>query len=127
MPLKTCTGCGTKCAPRLRKCGKCGTVFAFKVKKKSQASSRVENWKELQSGDNIRVSGGPVWVDKEMVETSMGYSGIFLVVGLDQNGILARGLDRSSGYCHIWMGEEKLSDAGIIKRPHRVSKLKRAV
>lgn len=127
MPLKTCPKCGEKCAPRLRKCGKCGSVFAFKVKKKFHGLSRVGDWKELQPGDHIRVSGGPVWIGKDLTETSMGYSGIYSVVSLDENGILARGIDKFSGYCHIWMGEEKKSDTGVIRRPHKISKLKRTV
>ena len=123
MPLKTCSNCGEKCHPRKRQCGKCDTHFAFKVKKKRPKRSSVPDWRALCSGDQIKVTGGSVWVDKDQTEMPMGYSGTFVVVGVDQNGILALGNDRTSGFCHIWMGDETPSDSGIIKRPHKVLKL----
>lgn len=126
MPFKTCENCREQCAPRLRRCKKCDSPFAFKVKKKIGRISKVKDWQSLQPGDQIKVSGGPVWISKDTTEMSMGYSGTYSVVELDKNGILARGLDKFSGYCHIWMGEEKVNEIGILKRPHRVSKLKRA-
>lgn len=125
MPLKVCSSCGEKCGPRSRKCKKCDASFAFKVKKKKVAvSKKIEDWQELQPGDQIKVSGGPVWIGRDSIETSMGYNGTYSVIELDTNGILARGIDKFSGFCHIWMGEEKISPAGIIKRPHRVFKLR---
>jgi hypothetical protein len=123
MPLKTCPNCGTKCAPRLRQCKKCDAKFAFKVKKKRPRRSSVSDWRTLHPGDYIKVSGGPVWIDKYRNEMPMGYFGTHVVVGLDQNGILALGKDRTSGFCHIWMGDETISNSGIVKRPHKISKL----
>lgn len=125
MPLKTCLNCGEKCAPRIRKCKKCDYTFAFKVKKKSPPVQKVSDWKSLEVGDHIRVSGGPVWLLSDSTEKPMGYSGIFEVMKLDHNGIVARGVGGDSGYCHIWMGEEVVSSTGMVKRPHRISKLKK--
>lgn len=125
MPLKICPNCGEKCGPRSRRCKKCNSSFAFKVKKKTSAvASKMENWQALQPGDQIRVSGGPIWMGKDSIETPMGYNGTYSVIELDKNGILARGMDRFSGFCHIWMAEEKVSDVGIVKRPHRIFKLR---
>lgn len=125
MILKKCENCGEECPPRIRKCKKCGNQFVFKVKKKKIGTlHKVSDWKSLESGDHIRVSGGPVWPSDDSTEKPMGYSGIFEVVKLDDNGIVARGFGGASGYCHIWMGEEKLSSTGMIKRPHKISKLK---
>jgi len=124
LAFKICPKCGEKCPARIRKCKKCDSVFAFKVKKKAPRSFRLENWKELNPGDLIKVSGGPVWVNSDGSESSMGYSGTFVVKSLDSNGILSCGVQKNSGFCHIWMGEEKLSETGILKRPHKVFRLK---
>lgn len=124
MAFKICPKCGEKCPARIRKCKGCDSVFAFKAKNRGPRTSRVNDWSSLVSGDQIKVSGGPVWVNPEGVERSMGYSGTFVVKSLDSNGIIACGIQKNSGHCHIWMGEEKISSAGILKRPHKVFKLK---
>lgn len=122
--FKICDKCGEKCPARIKKCKKCDSAFVFKVKRKKPRLSRVQNWGELKSGDLIKVSGGPVWIGSDGDEIPMGYSGVYVVKSLDSNGILACGAQKTSGFCHIWMEEEKLSDMGILKRPHRVFKLK---
>lgn len=124
MAFKICSKCGEKCPARIRKCNKCKSSFAFKVKKKIPKSCRVDDWRDLVFGDIIKVSGGPVWINSDGSESSMGYSGAFVVKSLDSNGILACGTQKNSGFCHIWMGEEKLSDTGVLKRPHKIFRLK---
>ena len=64
-----------------------------------------------------------IHIDKQGNETSMGYSGVFSVCGVDEKGILACGKDKTSGFCHIWMLQESESEMGIIKRPHKVRKI----
>lgn len=123
MPLKTCTKCGEKCPPRIRRCKKCDAVFAFKVKKEKKKQMVVSDWKDLVSGDYIKTSGGPVFISQDGTELPMGYSGVFCVISLDKNGILACGKDKTSGFCHIWMAEEMVNNCGIHKRPHRIAKL----
>jgi ribosomal protein L40E len=124
MPLKICEKCGEKSGPRARKCKKCDGTFAFKVKSKDKNKQTVvSNWRDLVSGDYIKTSGGPVWINKDGTESPMGYSGIFSVVSLDENGILACGRDKTSGFCHIWMTDEVINSSGIHKRPHKVSKI----
>jgi ribosomal protein L40E len=125
MAFKICPNCQEKNPARIRRCKKCDSAFAFKVKKQSKKSGAitVSDWKGLLPGEYIKVSGGSVWLDKDGTELSMGYSGIFTVVGIDKNGILACGKDKTSGFCHIWMGDEVMNPAGILKRPHRVAKI----
>lgn len=124
LAFKICPKCGEKCPVRIRKCKGCDSTFAFKVRKKGTKSTRVQDWRELNPGDLIKVSGGPVWVNADGSETSMGYSGAFVVKSLDSNGIVACGTQKTSGFCHIWMGEETISSTGILKRPHKVLRLK---
>jgi hypothetical protein len=123
MAFKICPKCNEKCPARIRRCKKCDTVFAFKIKKNKIKSKTIENWRDLVVGDYIKVSGGPIWIGKDGLELPMGYSGIYAVVGLDKNGILACGKDKTGGFCHIWMEEEKSNDFGILKKPHKVSKI----
>lgn len=123
---KTCPACNEKNPIRIRKCKKCETIFEFKVKKKKhkQKKETISDWTLLQIGDYIKVSsGGPVFIDKNNNELSMGYHGSFSVISLDENGIIAHGLDKSCGFCHIWMGEEKISDTGVLKKPHKIHKI----
>jgi len=123
MAFKLCPHCGEKCPARIRRCKKCDGVFAFKIKKNKSKTSSVSDWKALVPGEHIKVSGGSVYIDKQGNETSMGYSGVFSVCGVDEKGILACGKDRTSGFCHIWMLQEAESEMGIIKRPHKVRKI----
>ena len=124
MAFKVCPECKEKNPARIRKCKKCETVFGFKVKKKKPKKETVSDWKVLVPGDQIKVaSGGPVFIDKDKNELPMGYHGNFSVISLDKNGIIAHGLDKSCGFCHIWMSEEKESTAGVLKKPHNIYKL----
>jgi hypothetical protein len=61
--------------------------------------------------------------NKSLDKISMGYRGKFKVFRLDNNGIVAYGIEKTSGYCHIWMAEEKLIDGKLLKRPHRIAKV----
>lgn len=123
MAHKICANCGEKCPARIRKCKNCNSTFAFKVKKKKPKSQKVENWCELAVGDYIKVSGGPVWMGKDGIDIPMGYTGVFIVKGFDSNGIIACGV-QNSGFCHLWMASEKMSDMGVLKKPHKISRLK---
>jgi hypothetical protein len=123
MAFKICPNCSEKCPVRIRRCKKCDSVFAFKVKKKKDKSTIVYDWKNLISGDYIKATGGPVWINKDGTELPMGYSGIFCVISLDKNGIIACGKDKTSGFCHIWMTDEIINGFGIHKKPHKIAKL----
>ena len=124
MAFKICTECKEKNPARIRKCKKCEAIFEFKVKKKKPKKEIVSDWKILVPGDQIKVaSGGPIFIDKDKNELPMGYHGNFSVISLDKNGIIAHGLDKCCGFCHIWMSEEKESNAGVLKKPHNIYKL----
>lgn len=125
MAFKVCPKCSEKCPARIRRCKKCNSVFSFKVKSKNKIkkTAYTSDWKNLSVGDYIKVAGGPVWIDQNGTELPMGYSGIFSVIDLDKNGILACGKYKNSGFCHIWMAEEIVNNCGIHKRPHKIAKL----
>lgn len=129
MAFKICQKCNEKNPARCRKCKKCESAFAFKVKKKNGEKKLKIDWKSLQKGDTIKVSGGgPFFLKKgTLEEVSMGYSGLFSVCAVDENGIQAIGIDKFSGFCHIWMNGEGVSSTGVNKRPHSVYKVEKRV
>lgn len=124
---KTCENCGTSAGPRAFVCKNCNHQFVFKAKTKEHKTTRIIkdiNWKDLQKGDKIKVSGGPYFVFKgEFIP--MGYRGKFIVERVDDKGICAWGLDRQSGFAHIYMGKDVQNrDTGIWKVKHRIVKIK---
>ena len=129
MSSKICENCKEKNPARCRRCKKCDSPFAFKVKKKDAKDSKKLkiDWKDLQKGDMIKVSGGPSFIKKgTLEEIPMGYNGLFSVHSVDENGIQAFGRDKFSGFCHIWMnGEEENKKIGINKKPHSVYKIEK--
>jgi hypothetical protein len=124
---KACDNCGATTGPRAYICKKCNTPFVFKVKSKDKKNTKIIrdfNWRELTKGDRIKVNGGPYFVSKgEFIP--MGYRGRFVVESLDSNGILAWGLDKHQGFCHIYMaGDIQNKDTGVWKTAHKLLKLK---
>lgn len=124
---KACDNCGATTGPRAYICKKCNTPFVFKVKSKDAKNTKIIrdfNWRELVKGDRIRVNGGPYFVSKgEFIP--MGYRGRFVVESLDANGILAWGLDKHQGFCHIYMaGDIQNKETGVWKTKHKLLKLK---
>jgi hypothetical protein len=119
---KTCDKCGTQTGPRAYMCKNCNTPFMFKNKSREDRNTKIIrniNWRELQKGDKIKVAGGPY----DFIP--MGYRGKFLVERVDENGILAWGLDKNAGFCHIWMnGDIQNKETGVWKTPHKILKLK---
>jgi hypothetical protein len=84
-------------------------------------------WTKLEKGDVIKCSGGPYYMQEDGEALNMGERGKFKVEGIDNKGILAWGLGKSGGFCHIYMGREQIGDRnhgeGYIKIPHRIHKL----
>lgn len=86
----------------------------------------------LESGDRIRVCGGPYWqqidADGTVVKTRMAERGVMVFDSYceyrDSRWIVARG---SSGYASLHIGEEHPSEdiPGYIRRPYRVTKVRR--
>ena len=127
---KTCDKCGAENGARAKRCCKCDAGFAFKVKsieKRTMNIEKVSNWRELQKGDKIKVRGGP-YFEKDGEITPMGYNGKFVVDSLDDKGIRAFGVDRYSGFCHIYMGrDDRNHETGLWKVCHKVKKLTKKV
>ena len=124
---KTCDNCGTMTGPRAFMCPKCNTPFVFKAKSKETKNTKIirdYDWKDLVKGDRIKVAGGPYFVSRgEFIP--MGYRGRFVVEGLDKNGILAYGIDKCQGFCHIYMGGDiQNKETGVWKTKHKLMKLK---
>jgi ribosomal protein L40E len=125
---KTCDKCGTSTGPRAFVCKECGFHFSFKAKSKEQKNTRIIkdiNWRELQKGDVIKVTGGPYfYYNGEPI--SMGYRGRFMVEKVDDKGIRAWGIGKQSGFAHIYMGRDiQNPDTGVWKVKHKVVKLKK--
>lgn len=125
---KICPKCSTGNGPRAFVCKDCGQQFAFKAKSKEQRTTKLVkdfNWKELERGDKIKVSGGPYFVFRgEFIP--MGYRGKFVVESVDAQGIRAWGLDKQSGFAHIYMGRDiQNRDTGIWKVKHKILKIKK--
>ena len=124
---KTCPSCSTSTGPRAYACKQCGHIFAFKPKSKEAKNTKIIrdfNWRELVKGDRIRVAGGPYFVSRgEFIP--MGYRGRFVVESIDEHGIKAWGLDKHSGFCHIYMGPDwQNKETGVWKIKHKMMKLK---
>lgn len=124
---KCCDNCGHCTGPRAYMCPKCNHTFVFKVQGKEKKNTKIIkdfNWKDLQKGDKIKVGGGPYYVCKgEFIP--MGYRGRFIVDSLDEFGIRAYGLDKFSGFCHIYMGHDiQNKETKVWKTKHKLLKLK---
>jgi ribosomal protein L40E len=124
---KTCENCGQTTGPRAYMCKKCNTPFIFKAKSKETKNTKViknVNWRELVKGDRIKVAGGPYFVSGSDF-IPMGYRGRFVVEKVDEHGICAWGLDKSHGFCHIYMGGDiQNKETGVWKTRHKLIKLK---
>jgi len=125
---KTCPKCDTMTGPRAYACKKCNYVFSFKMKSKEERTTKVIkniDWRTLEKGDKIKVTGGPYFVSKGDF-IPMGYRGKFIVEGIDDNGIKAWGIDKSTGFAHIYMGRDYQNpETGVWKTKHRLLKLKK--
>lgn len=128
---KTCPNCNTGNGPRAYACKNCNQPFSFKAKSKEAKNTKVVqkvNWRELQAGERIRVGGGPYFVASGGKFVPMGYRGRFVVRGVDNNGILAYGLDKHTGFAHIYMGRDTQNkETQVWKTRHRLVKLESKV
>lgn len=126
---KTCKNCGTVTGPRAYTCKECGAQFD--VDKGATARKRKRkgikfDWRELLPGDYFRTKAGsgPCYPLKSGECEPMGYYGVFRVIELCGQGIHAYPVDkRNSGHCFIYMGREKMTDVGMLRRPHKIRKL----
>ena len=124
---KSCKKCGALCGARAYVCAECGSNFTFKDSVKTKKNKRFIkiDWKSLEKGDRIKVKGGPYYSNGQE-SISMGHKGSFMVESLDENGIRAFGVDKNSGFCHIYMGPDTYhNDTGIYKTKHKLTKLQK--
>ena len=125
---KTCSKCGTFNGPRAFVCKNCNTQFAFKAKSKEHKTTKlIKNfdWRTLEKGDKIKVTGGPYFfTNGEFIP--MGYRGKFIVESIDAQGIRAWGIERQSGFAHIYMGRDVQNrETGVWKVKHKIAKIKK--
>jgi len=125
---KTCPDCGTSTGPRAYVCKNCNHIFSFKTSnkdRKSLKSIKDFHWTKLQSGDKIKVCGGPYYMHNgELIP--MGYRGKFIVDKIDDQGIQAWGLGKNGGFVHIYMGKDyQNSETGVWKTKHKIVKFKK--
>jgi hypothetical protein len=114
-PFKTCPSCSTKMAARKKMCS-CGHLFEFKATKVTGLKLN-----EIKTGEKVKVVAGtgPVYKNTEGEILCMGYSGIFTVITIKDDGFV--GYSTNGGYAYIYMGEpyeDKFT--GITKRPHKI-------
>lgn len=125
---KTCSKCGTSNGPRAFVCKNCNAQFTFKAKSREQRTTKfIKNfdWRTLEKGDKIKVSGGPYFfTNGEMIH--MGYRGKFIVESIDAQGIRAWGIEKQSGFAHIYMGRDTQNrETGVWKVKHKILKIKK--
>lgn len=123
---KTCDDCGLATGPRTKVCKGCNTAFVFKAPNKRRPKTNlIEDWQALQKGQVIKsLQGyGPYYVNDEEERVSTGYSGLYKVDYVDGNGIGAYEFSsdgNGSGFCHLYMGEEKKSKVFGTLSPHKI-------
>ena len=92
-------------------CSECQHPFMFAVQSKEKKNTRMIrkfDWRELEKGDKIKVTGGCYYISEDGEYIPMGCRGRFTVPSTDTNGIIAYGA-KQGGFCHIWMGRDSVS------------------
>jgi hypothetical protein len=125
---KSCPNCDTMTGPRAYVCKNCNHIFSFNMTIKEKRTMKIVKdfrWQELQKGDKIKVGGGPYFFyEGELIP--MGYRGKFVVEKVDDKGIHAWGLDKTTGFAHIYMGADYQNpETGVWKTKHKILKLKK--
>jgi len=87
------------------------------------------DWHTLEKGDIIKVSPheGSSWTTDEGQQIVMGDNGNFKVISHDANSIMCWGLSKKSGTYMIWMGPETKTESGLVRKPHKILKVKKFV
>jgi len=129
---KTCPKCQAIYGVRTKKCV-CGHKFQFTPNCLKEKRIQVD-WRELQKGEHIRVitGSGPYIISKDedgnKIKHNIGYYGIFRVHLVDKNGIHAYPVSKhESGHCYIYMGPKYKTEHNIIKKKHKIVKVKKKV
>lgn len=132
---KKCPKCKKVNASRQRVCKHCSFEF---ISKNIPVKSEVKNWKELEIGSYIKIiqGTGPYFIAKRENDECkvgericMGDTGVFKVIKIDKNGIVAFGAtNKNAGYTYLYMGKAKYSEiTGIFSEPYRIKKVKQKI
>jgi hypothetical protein len=129
---KKCTECDFINAARQRVCKNCGHRF---MSKNTPIKGEILDWKKLEPGALVRViqGTGPYMISsRDTVENDekikagdkicIGYTGVYKVLKLDENGIQAYGNTAANGgFTYLYMGPSKLSNlTGTYLEPYRL-------
>jgi len=129
---KLCKTCMSVNAARQMVCKTCNSPFSSKS---TPVKNQINNWKNLEKDSYFKVvqGSGPYYIASKDSESHkvgekvcMGYTGVFKVVKVEENGILSYGLsNKNAGYSFIYMGPSKTSkETGIKMEPHKLVKVK---
>tara|TARA_R110002012_G_C11651225_1_gene611421 strand:- start:24 stop:404 length:381 start_codon:yes stop_codon:yes gene_type:complete len=119
-------------AARSHKCSNCGKFF---IRKNTPVKNEVKDWKELQSGQHIKIiqGTGPYYTCSSESDNHnagekiyMGCKGKYIVKEVMAKGLLCYGIGKNNtGIDFVYMGDKEVSQStGIIKAPHRIVRLK---
>jgi hypothetical protein len=125
---KLCKNCNKINGARSHQCKHCNGVFHSATGKKPSKKKQieVEDWKELNKGDTIKVIGrsGNYYVNDAGERMYMSDAGIYTVVSKDSNGLIVHTTE--GGYGYIYMGEEIQSTLmdNMFRSPHKLIRVK---
>lgn len=130
---KLCKNCNQINGARAYVCKHCNTEFDSsknkkpgKIKKQRKPKKYQEiDWKELSTGDKIKVVGrsGNYYVNAIGEKQYLSDAGLYTVQKADTNGLIVYSNDGGFGY--IYMGPEVASETipNMYRSPHKILKV----
>lgn len=107
---KPCPTCGSLTSVSQRVCKSCNHIF-YEVKQKKAPRGFAEvNWKELEVNQEVFILSSDIWTSPSGERIMMGETGLYKVVRLTHQGILAYG---ESGFAFFDMISEGVGRSGI--------------
>lgn len=127
---KLCKNCNNINGARAHVCKHCDQEFVSNNKKLTQAKKKklkkyeeINNWKDLQKGDKIKVIGrsGNYYVSEDGDKQYLTDAGIYTVQDKDELGLRVY----DGGYGYIYMGPETRSNTipNMYRSPHKIVKV----
>ena len=100
---KVCPQCDAVTGVRAYNCKACNYPFPMKKPRKGRRKVRVDNFKDLQKGDKIKVVGssGPYYTDDSGMRHYLVDRGKYTVLKTDSKGVIAIG---EHGFSYLYMG-----------------------
>lgn len=129
---KLCKNCNNINGARSHTCKHCNNEFVSasinkqtKFKTKKPKKFEEIDWKELSTGDTIKVIGrsGNYYVNSMGERMYMSDAGVYTVRSKDSKGLVVYSTD--GGYGYIYMGPEIQSDLmdNMYRSPHKIVKV----